>query len=128
MSPQSNPQDKSYWTHLLNRKSLFCVNDKAFKCFDQLAGVLQATEERDGSILHEKVCNKVVQDPTILALWDNIVSNDLYEKESFDLLIKTTRVLAGTYGRGNMSRKNNLCKNTKGIKERLAISHRASLV
>jgi len=49
--------------------------------------VLQASGEKDGSIIHAKVLEKVVTDSNLLALWSDIVENVLDEDESFDLMI-----------------------------------------
>ena len=116
--PVIDSKNKAYWTHILNRKCLVFVNDKAFPFFLKLGSVLIASEERDGSVLLEKVCKTVVSDPHFLVMWDAIVDSALEESESLDLLVRVVKIIAGTYGRGSMLKRMNVITQSKAPRKK----------
>jgi len=79
------------------------------------------TEELDGSVMLDKVCEKAMQNGNLLALWDGIVDQVLSESESPDLMIKTIKVVGRTYGRDSMLKRNNLLS-VKGKSSKVCLS------
>lgn len=101
------PSDKSFWTSTINRKSLFFVREENLPFFVELASLLQQTEKFDGSLGHEEVMDKVVDQPTLLQKWAKIVHCELSDDEAFSFLEQTVRLFTNTYGRGVLLRRMN---------------------
>jgi len=128
-SVPSDPSDSSYWTSILNRKSLFFVGEDKLPFFLHIASIIQSLEKPDGSLGHEVVMEKVSGDMIALSLWSEIIDTELDDEESFDLLVKVVRSLTNTYGRGTLLRRmNHRWKTGKGNKGTVSVSHRAKLL
>ena len=105
---EAKPEDKTFWTALLGRKSYTFVSEPVLCFFIEIAKILCYVESSECSIPIKAVLKQVNTSPCLLCQWCEVVGHGLKEEDSFFLMRLLITSLCRTFGRGVMLRRTNL--------------------
>ena len=99
------PVDVMEWTQLQSRGGLIEINDAATDFFFGLATLVRDFGQLDGSVLTDKVFQKVCSSKPLLILWDAVIKGSMIKRESCKLLHALCCHFCVTWRNGAISRR-----------------------